>query len=463
MVFSSYGFILIFLPIALAGFRALIRFDRAAAAKAWLIAASLVFYAQGSPRFVPVLLFTAVFNFAAGRLLLAARGAAKKLVLAAALAENIGLLAYFKYTNFFLANLNRFGGTSFRLADIALPLGVSFFTFNIISFVADSFKGKAKARSFCDYMVFVTFFPHLIMGPIVKHGDIVGQIEGGRALKFSASDFCLALFLFAIGCAKKTLLADPLIAYASGYYAAPLAGGFLEAWTATLSYALAYYFDFSGYGDMAIALALMFGVKLPLNFNSPYKARNFVDFWRRWNMTLSGFLNEYVFASVYRFGQRAGRLFIGVMATFAVSGIWHGAGWNYIAWGGVNGIFVFAGMLMALRGLRLPAPIAHALTLAGVLATRVLFDSGSMSGAASTFRSMLDVRALSGAASFAKANAVTLALIAAGAAIVFLAKNSWELSASFKPDAKHALWAAALLAASLFFMTDVSSFLYFQF
>ncbi|MDR1136234.1 MAG: hypothetical protein LBL49_08680 [Clostridiales Family XIII bacterium] len=502
MIFSTYKFILIFLPVVLLGFRILIKFEgrrqqsHALAAKLWLCAASLFFYAQGSLSFLPFFLFTLVFNFAAGSILNkpdfrtaertgalgdeAASGSApygiapggalggvlarhKNIVFFIALAENIGLLAYFKYTDFFLENVNRFAGTAFPSPEISLPLGISFFTFNIISYIVDSKRGKAGAYTFVDYITFVTFFPHLIMGPIVKHKDFIGQLGNEDNFKFDTGNVCLAIFLFSVGCAKKVIIADPLIAYAAAYYADPAAGGFLEAWTGTLSYTLAYYFDFSGYGDMAIALGLLFGIRLPVNFNSPYKARNFVDFWRRWNMTLTGFLNEYIFNSVYRFGQRAGKLFIGVMVTFLVSGIWHGAGWNFILWGVVNGIFVFTGMLMILHNKEFPAPISHILTLAGVLLTRVLFDSHSLSGAALTLRSMIDIAALSGTAAFGKANIETLVLIFAGILIVFFTKNAWELAEEFKPDMRHAVWAAALLTLSLFFMTNVSSFLYFQF
>lgn len=532
MIFSTYRFILVFLPIVLCGFRILAKFERVLLAKLWLVAASLFFYAQGSLSFMPFFIFTLVFNFAAGSFLNAPPGGAiagggaasgtgasgtgdgagtagdgamaqaagggadasaesgayadarprgaggaawalwarlagdnrlKGIVFAIALAENIGLLAYFKYTGFFMENVNRFAGATFTVPEIALPLGISFFTFNIISYIVDSKRGKAGAYSFCDYITFVTFFPHLIMGPIVKHKDFIGQIKDGGSFRFDARAFCLAIFLFSIGCAKKVIIADPLIAYAASYYAAPAAGGFFEAWTGTLSYTLAYYFDFSGYGDMAIALGLLFGIKLPVNFNSPYKARNFVDFWRRWNMTLTGFLNEYVFNRVYRFGEREGKLFIGVMATFLVSGIWHGAGWNFIVWGAVNGVFVFGGMLMILHNRKLPGPMAHILTLAGVLFTRVLFDSHSMGGAAVTFRSLVDFGALSGLVVFAKANIQTLALILLGTLIIFCTKNAWELAEEFEPDMRRAAWTAALLVLSLFFMTNVSSFLYFQF
>ncbi|MDR1247017.1 MAG: hypothetical protein LBK57_08330 [Clostridiales Family XIII bacterium] len=465
MIFSTYKFILIFLPITLTVFRILIKSERVSAAKFCLIIASLLFYAQGSLRFLPVLLFTALFNFAVGRLLLAdnAERRAKALFFGIGLLENIGLLGYFKYSGFFIENLNFFFGTDLAAPETSLPLGISFFTFNLIAYITDAFRGKATRYAFWDYMAFITFFPYLIMGPIVKHGDIIHQMGESEKLRFRPDDFCLALFLFSVGCAKKVILADPLIGFAAGYYVDPAAGGFLEAWIATFSYTLAYYFDFSAYGDMAVGLGLFFGIKLPINFNSPYKARNFVDFWRRWNISLTGFLNEYVFGSVYRFGERAGKLFAGVMVTFLVSGIWHGAGWNFVAWGIVNGFFVYAGMLMTLYNKRLPKAAARILTLAGVLFTRVLFDSHSLAAAAVTLRSMTDAGALSGFAAFGKANIRILSTLLIGTVIIFFTENAGEHMKKFRPDLRYALWTGALLTVSLFFMTNVSSFLYFQF
>ncbi|MDR3296479.1 MAG: hypothetical protein LBT26_11755 [Clostridiales Family XIII bacterium] len=470
MIFSTYKFILFFLPVLL-GFRILIKYDRVPWAKGWLVLASLFFYAQGSGGYLFLFLCTALFNYGVGRRLLLAGVRAdggetglradreRRILLAAGLLENIGLLGYFKYTGFLLENLNFLANTQFALPRILLPLGISFFTFNLIGYIVDCYRGKAERCSFLDYMTFITFFPHLIMGPIVKQKDFVCQIRSPAETRA----FCLALFLFSVGCAKKVILADPLIAFAAAYYADPAAFGFAESWAATLSYTLAYYFDFSGYGDMAVGLGLFFGVKLPLNFNSPYKARNFVDFWRRWNITLTGFLNEYVFNSVYRFGQRAGRLFLGVMVTFLVSGLWHGAGWNFLAWGAVNGVFVFFGMLATLYGRRLPSAAAHGLTLAGVLLTRVLFDSPTLSGAALTFRNMLAFGGLPGLVMFGKSNIQVCVLLLLGTLIVFCAKNAGELMETFTPSLKYALWTGVLLTLSLFFMTSVSSFLYFQF
>jgi D-alanyl-lipoteichoic acid acyltransferase DltB (MBOAT superfamily) len=465
MIFSTYRFILIFLPVTLLVFRLLIKTGRVLPAKFWLIIASLLFYAQGSPRFLPALLFTAAFNFTVGRLLVAdgVSRRAKGVVFGFGLLENIGLLGFFKYSGFIIENINFVAGTDIGIPETTLPLGISFFTFNIISYITDAFRGKAKPYSPLDYLAFVTFFPYLIMGPIVRHSDIIRQMGDSETFRFRPDNFCLALFLFSVGCAKKVVLADPLIAFASAYYMDPLTGGFLESWTATLSYTLAYYFDFSAYGDMAVGLGLFFGIRLPINFNSPYKARNFVDFWRRWNISLTGFLNEYVFGSVYRFGERAGKLFVGVMATFLVSGVWHGAGWNFIAWGVVNGFFVYFGMLLTLHNIRLPKAVAHILTLVGILFTRVLFDSRSLAGAAVTLRSMADVSAFGGLIAFGKANILTLSLILAGAVIVFCTENAGEHMKKFQPDLRHALWTGALLTVSLFFMTNVSSFLYFQF
>lgn len=281
----------------------------------------------------------------------------------------------------------------------------------------------------------------------------------------------LGIYYFSAGCAKKILIAGPLINYAQTFYSNIHAGGFFESWTAVMSYTFAYYFDFSGYGDMAIGLGLLFNIRLPINFNSPYKARNFADFWRRWNITLSQFLNDYIFKGIYKFGDRTGKLFIATLVTFIVSGIWHGAGWHFIIWGIVNGIFVCCSYIMTLNSKKLPFPLAWLLTFFGVILTRVIFDSQNMTQVLHVYKDMFNITGflsdkslfLSTGYLFIHNNLALILLIVISAAICFGARNTHEMSREFKPNWKYAAFAAVLLTLSLFRMTSVSNFLYFRF
>lgn len=473
MIFSSYAFIFIFFPVAFAGYRLTARFMGVTASKVWLVAASLWFYAQGNIVFLPLLAGTMLINYGIVYLLdRHPKGSfTARPLLAFAIAENLGLLFYFKYMNFFIGNLNRFFGTEIALKSIILPLGISFYTFLILTYVVEVYRGSSKKGSFLDYAVFVTFFPHLIVGPIVHHDDLVGQLHKEDFSKVIGKNIMLGILMFSIGCAKKILIADPLITHAQHFYNVMGNGNFFEAWGGVFSYTFAYYFDFSGYTDMALGLALFFNIKLPVNFDSPYKSRNFADFWRRWNITISQFFYDYIFKNIFHFGNRLGKLILAVMATFLVSGLWHGAGWHFIFWGIANGILVCAANIMTLKRKKLPFALAWALTFLFILITRVLFDSNSMTQAISVYKSLLDIRPLfenAGAfihlgISYIKSNFTVALLTLAGAAICFFAPNTRQISERFQPKWYYAVFSGALLTASLFYMGTVSNFLYFAF
>jgi D-alanyl-lipoteichoic acid acyltransferase DltB (MBOAT superfamily) len=248
-------------------------------------------------------------------------------------------------------------------------------------------------------------------------------------------------------------------------------GNFFEAWGAVFAYTFAYYFDFSGYIDMALGLGMFFNLRLPENFNSPYKARNFADFWRRWNITVSNFFYDYIFRRIFRFGDGVPKLVLATMITFIVSGLWHGASWHFVFWGVANGILVSLANIMTLKRRKLPFPLAWALTFFFVLVTRVLFDANGMTQAFNVYRSMFDIRpALSGFRVFLNSglmyisqNLYEIFLIIAGACICFFAPNTREMFSESRPRWYHAVFAGALFTMSLFFMGRVSNFLYFQF
>ena len=344
MIFSTYRFIFLFLPVTFFGYFILNRFRYYSVAKIWLIIASLYFYGQGSPAFFPFFLASITGNYIIGTAMTRMEGSQtiqRKILLGIGLAGNIGLLGYYKYTDFFIENYNLLTGSDYALKHIVLPIGISFFTFQLIAFLVDSYRGETKQYDIINYLLFITFFPQLIVGPIIHHGEIVPQFEDERNLKLNYDNLAKGLFLFSIGCAKKILLADPMTTNAQSFFnSVPSNPDLLLTWFSSIEYTISYYFDLSGYADMAIGLGLMFNIHIPQNFDSPYKARNFQDYWRRWHITLSRFLSTYIFRSVYKKDCKWRNYYIATMVTFLVSGFWHGAGWTFVVWGLVNGFFV---------------------------------------------------------------------------------------------------------------------------
>lgn len=291
MVFSSYRFLLLFFPITVGVYHLLRRTGRTVWVKLWLAAASLVFYGLGQPDFLLGFVCSIGLNYL---ILLGLHRTEKRgariALLTASVIWNIGLLVYFKYTNFLLQNINWVLRTDFDPIHVILPIGISFFTFQILAFTVSCYRGDCDYPTLLDYVVYVTFFPQLIVGPVVKHEELMPQVEGEALLRFDPVWIYRGVMLFSIGCAKKILLANPMIDYATAFYGGDVtAFTSLEAWLAVFCYVFAYYFDFSGYIDMARGLGCFFGVALPINFDSPYQARDFGDFWRRWNITISRF------------------------------------------------------------------------------------------------------------------------------------------------------------------------------
>ena len=346
MLFNSYEFIFLFLPVTLLVFFKLGQYNQRLAA-AWLAAASLFFYAWWNPVFVGLLLASITFNYGIGMAIVRQidrqSEARKQWALLIGVAANLVLLGYFKYFNFFVTSLNTGLGTDFAVENIILPLGISFFTFTQIAFLVDASRGLVREFNFIHYILFVTYFPHLIAGPVLHHKEMMPQFDKPQTYRLNYECLSVGLTIFSIGLFKKVMLADEMIKYVKPAFEATAHGQavtFKEAWGAALSYSLQLYFDFSGYSDMAIGLSRMFGVKLPLNFNSPYKAVNIIDFWRRWHMTLSRFLRDYLYISLG--GNRKGpiRRHINLLLTMLLGGLWHGAGWTFVIWGGLHGVYL---------------------------------------------------------------------------------------------------------------------------
>ena len=471
MIFSSYSFIFGFFPIVFAVFCALKAAKKTVLVKIWLVLASLAFYALGQRDFFLIFLGSILFNYLLIRIILRENSGKtlKRICLLLSVLENIGLLVYFKYTNFLLENINRVFGTAIGAISLILPIGISFFTFQILASVMAAYKGELRNKDLLDYMLFISFFPQLIVGPVVMQEQLLPQIEGDRLLVANKDFIMRGILLFSIGAAKKVILANPMIDYASAFYSGNIASSsWAEALVGVICFTFAYYFDFSGYIDMARGLGLLFGIRLPINFNSPYKARDFADFWRRWNITISNFFNDTVFAHLFGFGDRIPKLILATLATFLVSGIWHGAAWHYVIWGLVCGLLVALSNVMTLYRIKLPVWLSCSVTFVVMMLVRVLFDASCMTDAFAVYAKLFSFEGgLAALTSFLTDNIPLLFTILLSALICFLFDNANSLcpeNGEAKPlGVRQIIFAAFLLVISLVNMSSVSTFLYFNF
>ena len=497
MLFNSYSFILIFLPGVFLVFHGLKRRGRERGAFAFLAAASLAFYGWWDPRYLLLLALLILANFAVARWLVRNSAAPRPMaraVLALGLLGNLTTLGFFKYANFFVDTADQLFGLDLVLAHILLPLGISFFTFQKIALLIDAYRGKVQSLDFLDYVLFVTFFPQLIAGPIVHHSEVMPQFKARRSV--GADGVALGLTVFAMGLSKKVLLADTLALYGSPVFDAASWGVRIDAataWLGALAYTLQLYFDFSGYSEMAIGAALLFGIQLPVNFASPYKALSIIDFWRRWHMTLSRFLRDYVYIPVGGNQKGPARRYVNLFLTMVLGGFWHGAGWTLILWGALHGCYLMANHVWrSLRrrygcagdvphGARLLA--ARALTFFAVVIGWVLFRADDVGSALTLLHSMAGLDGWESAPStgaILDRQAAAL-LIAPLLVLVWLAPNMQEITgydpmpqsravravkglrASWQLSPQWAVALGCLLAISLLSLSKVSEFLYFQF
>ncbi len=342
MLFDSYIFLFCFLPVTLFGFFFFSQFQKSYLAISWLVFASLFFYAWWNPKYLILLLLSISVNYVLGRVLWTRAKQEKptQYLLYVGIALNLLFLGYFKYTYFLISNLNGWLSSSIAFEPLILPLGISFFTFQKIAFLVDASRAEIKDYRFLDYCLFVSFFPQLIAGPIVQHKQFIPQIENHSNIKITSQTLCLGLTLFFMGLLKKIGLADGIAEFSNAIFDGAAKGidlSFWEAWCGSLAYALQLYFDFSGYTDMAIGLAYIFGIKLPLNFFSPYKAVNIIDFWRRWHMTLSTFLRNYLYIPLGGNKRGSSRRYLNLFLTMLLGGLWHGANWTFVLWGALHG------------------------------------------------------------------------------------------------------------------------------
>ncbi|MDE3010659.1 MAG: MBOAT family protein [Pseudomonadota bacterium] len=400
MLFNSHVFLFGFLPLVWCGYFLLARRSHRLASL-WLLAASLAFYAYWNPRFVALLLASIVFNHVVGTQL-ARRTAAQqptRLLLASAIAVDLVVLAVFKYARFFLDSYAAISGSAMALPEIVLPLGISFYSFTQIAFLVDSARGIVGRVDGLRYALFVTYFPHLIAGPVLHHRQVMPQFERASGFRPQWPAIADGLAMFTLGLSKKLLVADTVADYADLMFNSAAHGAMPNlglAWGGTLAYSFQLYFDFSGYSDMAIGLSLLFNVRLPCNFDSPYKAGNIIEFWRRWHMTLSQFLRDYLYFPLG--GNRHGKLrrHLNLMATMLLGGLWHGANWTFVAWGGLHGAYLVANHLIGSPAKTQP-PRAHAVAATFLLVTLawVPFRSANLACAGQILASMTGLHEIS--------------------------------------------------------------------
>lgn len=340
MLFNSHIFIYLFFPTTFFGYFAIARYSHRHALS-WLFLMSLFFYGWWDIRYLALLGGSILFNFMAGAAMAGSQRYRNHL-LGMAIAANLLVLGWYKYADFFGRSFSLLLGREWESLDIALPLGISFFTFTQIAFLVDVWGGKVREYNFVHYALFVTYFPHLIAGPVLHHKEMMPQFQQAASYRMNMTDVVIGAVTFGIGLFKKVVIADGMQPYVGPVFDAPLDMGLSsdEAWAGALAYTFQLYFDFSGYSDMAIGLSRMFGIILPLNFDSPYKSHNIIEFWRRWHMTLSRFLRDYLYIPLG--GSRKGpvRRYINLMTTMLLGGLWHGANWTFVVWGGLHGIYL---------------------------------------------------------------------------------------------------------------------------
>jgi alginate O-acetyltransferase complex protein AlgI len=470
VLFNSYPFVFGFLPLVLAGFFLLVRLGARRAVLGFLIVASLTFYAWWDWRFLPLIVFSILFNFSLSHLLgrcVSARGTSAALsrgLLALGIAVNLGLLGYFKYRNLLVETVGLAVGADWHMPPLVLPLAISFFTFEQITYLVDVYHGATGSYDFRSYCLFITFFPHLIAGPIVRFKELVPQFTAESAFVLSPTNVANGLFIFAIGLFKKVVIADTFSPWVGPIYDRAPSVAFSDAWGATLAYALQLYFDFSGYTDMAIGLALMLNIVLPENFDSPYKAQSIIDFWRRWHMTLSNFLRDYLFLPLG--GSRAGatRRHVNLFLVMLLGGLWHGASWTFALWGGLHGLYVAANYLWRRTGVRLPGGVAWAITFIAVMVGWVFFRAPSLERAQVILDGMIGLNGFAWPDLPYSIGGNRLERLLPAFAIVLWGPNrqtimTWRV----KSDYVYAIAFAILAGIGILRLGDPLPFLYFQF
>lgn len=484
MQFNSYIFLLLFLPLSVTGYFLLHKTGRPQLAKGYLLGMSLWFYAFFHWTYFLLMVGSVCVNFALSRAMHRLKGKGlRKTLLLLGLAANIGALGYFKYTDFFIANANALFGTNTPLMHIVLPLGISFYTFQQLGFLVDSYREKVPPYGFLDYALFVSFFPQLVAGPIVLHSEIAPQFADPEKSRPQADNLLRGLYALAFGLAKKVLLADTLGRYVNAAYGSIPALNSTEAFFAMLAYMLQIYFDFAGYCDIATGAALLFNIQLPVNFRSPYRAATIAGFWERWHITLTRFLTTYVYFPLGGSRKGVARACLNTLIVFTLSGFWHGAGWTYILFGVAYGVMMVGCRLLKKPLARTPGWVIYPITFLLNLFNISLFRASTLADAGQLWQRLFawDFRPLS--AELCQTVMITefdvvqnillrqvlpswlplVLLCAFGLYAATGMKNMEERLSAFRPTGGRAFVAVVLLCWSILSLSGESTFLYFNF
>jgi D-alanyl-lipoteichoic acid acyltransferase DltB (MBOAT superfamily) len=468
MLFNSPEFIYFFLPFSITAWWALQRMKREQDAQWLVVICSIYFYGWWDTRYVPLLVGNALGNFYLGQKISQTKS---KTLLAAGLIVNVGLLGYFKYADFFIENWNVLAGSQNSLLHLILPLGISFFTFQVIAYLVDCYKGYVSDFNLRRFAFSISFYPHLIAGPILHYSDVMPQLRGRIA--FDARQFSQGLFIFAVGLFKKSVIADRIAEKVDPLFAAHTMLQFFESWVSAVGYGLQVYFDFSGYSDMAIGIGLMFGIILPQNFNSPYQANSIADFWKRWHMTLSRFLRDYVYIPLG--GNRCGfgRGLFAAAITMIIGGFWHGAAWTFVLWGVLHGLFIGIHRLWMKAGVKMAEPLAIAITFLFVTVAWVVFRAESVTQAISIWKGMLGINGFaipSVVSGFCQTCAQTTLItgmeFVQGAILLAICLeyvNAQKAAQQLEPNFKNLAYFTTLFFTSIWLSGSHESFIYWQF
>jgi alginate O-acetyltransferase complex protein AlgI len=467
MLFNSFEFILVFLPVTFSVFFFLNHLCGEKLSRIWLLGASLFFYGWWAPVYVPLILGSIIFNYGINRafsVLKLENKTRRQTFLALGILGNLTLLGYFKYADFFIENWNWVFGSRVELLHLVLPLAISFFTFQQIAYLVDSYKAEVKESSFLNYSLFVLFFPQLISGPIVHHKEMMPQFSDPANKRINFANVISGLLVFFIGLFKKVVVADTFAVWASQGFDTTEIVTLIQAWITSLSFTLQLYFDFSGYTDMALGAALLFNVRLPKNFNSPYKALNIRDFWRRWHMTLSRFLKDYIYIPLGGNRLNLFRTYINLITTFLLCGLWHGAGWTFVFWGLLHGAALVVHRFWLRINIKMHYFLAGSLTFIFVNFSWVFFRATEWKDATKIITGMLGFNGLG------VLEMIPVIYIILFLGIIWKAKNSMQWAEQLNSNSK-ALYIAlflgvfAILQLNNFQISNdkTMEFLYFNF
>lgn len=460
MLFNSIYYIFLFLPLVFALYFTLTSYSHKMG-KVFLVLASLFFYGWWHISYLKLLLGSILANYFIASLIQRQNHEKKRLwLLIAGIVFNIALLGYFKYANFFIDNANALLDAHYKLKHIILPLGISFFTFTQTAFLVDTYRRQTQQYGLINYTLFVSYFPHLLAGPIIHHAQVMPQFDEEKNARINYKNIYFGLMLFVIGLAKKVLIADTFAIFANQGYDNIGQLQFASAWVTSLAYTFQLYFDFSGYTDMAIGVSKMFNIELPINFNSPYKAKNIQDFWRRWHITLSNFLRDYIYIPLGGNRVKEAKIHTNLLITFLIGGFWHGAGWTFVFWGFLHGAALCVHKLFGKLNITLPSLLSWFITFMFVNIAWVFFRANNLQDAFQVVSCMFDISGL------AAVNPLQLILLALALLLATLTPNSQIIS-----ESRLANKLAFTPLLSLIFLASIISieisnshaFIYFQF